>query len=417
MKRIALNLMAILFLLAGNAWAEFQAGISVRVVTPDPLLPVSGGVGPSSPTEKALGELTVRALVLANEETTIAIVSTDFLGFPSTLCERVRAQVENIPPENIMIGASHTHSAPDLYGFPNEAGDFAIDLDYVDWVCRQTVEAIHEAAEKRQPASVKIAMGEVKGKVAYNYYAPQLYDPRASVLQCLDENQEPIATLVNYAIHPEVLGNDQGILSPDMVGPLYDRIREQGGGVGIFMNSALGGMVTADVRGPDGNDVQTWEECIRIGRRLADESLRIVAEAPVQNDPALFCAGIPLTLPIDSPMLLQVVKLSPLHYDIHADNSLTTQLNVVNVGNAQMLTIPGEAMPNIGYYLKRKMHGEHNFLLGLTNDALGYILTKEDFNSFQRYDYISRTSLGEFTGEIFIEEALAFVNRCPRPVQ
>jgi hypothetical protein len=55
-------------------------------------------------------------------------------------------------------------------------------------------------------------------------------------------------------------------------------------------------------------------------------------------------------------------------------------------------------------------------LLGLTNDAFGYILTKVDFNSFERYDYISRTSLSETMGEIFMDEALKFVDACPRPV-
>ena len=61
------------------------------------------------------------------------------------------------------------------------------------------------------------------------------------------------------------------------------------------------------------------------------------------------------------------------------------------------------------------MRGQHNLLFGLTNDAFGYILTKEDYNSFKRYDYISRTSLGERTGEILVAEALKFINECPRP--
>ena len=94
---------------------------------------------------------------------------------------------------------------------------------------------------------------------------------------------------------------------------------------------------------------------------------------------------------------------------------MATQVNVVNLGNAQILTIPGEALPNIGYYLKRNMPGEHTLLLGLTNDAFGYILTKVDWNSFERYNYITRTCLGEMTGEIFMREALEFVNQCPHP--
>ena len=105
----------------------------------------------------------------------------------------------------------------------------------------------------------------------------------------------------------------------------------------------------------------------------------------------------------------QVVTLSPLKYPHGSDRSITARVNLVNIGNAQILTIPGEALPNIGFYLKRKMKGEHNLLFGLTNDAFGYILTKVDFRSFPAYSYVSRVSLGEMTGEIYIENALDMV--------
>ena len=109
------------------------------------------------------------------------------------------------------------------------------------------------------------------------------------------------------------------------------------------------------------------------------------------------------------------MKASPNGLPGGEPGKASTQLNVVNVGNAQILTIPGEALPNIGYYLKRKMRGEKNLLFGLTNDAFGYILTKEDWGSFKRYEYVTRTCLGEMTGEHYIDEALKFVNECPRP--
>jgi hypothetical protein len=402
---------------AAGCWAaEFRAAIAVRVVTPDPLLAVSGGVGPSHPVTRQEGDLTVRALVLQEGETRVAIVSADFLGFPSILGNKVRAKVRGLRPENILIGATHTHSAPDCYGFPDGKGGFAIDLKYVDGVCAKMAEAINEAVEKLQPASLKIATGEAKGKIAYNYYAEQLYDPRCHVIQILNSDGHAFITLVNYAIHPEVLGSGRGILSPDLIGPLYERIQEKGGGTGIFMNSAQGGMVTADNRGPDGKDSRTWPECVRIGRLLADEALRIVHTAVEQKRPKLFCAARNISLPVDSELIHAVMKASPLGYNADRETGrVETQLNVVNLGNAQILTIPGEALPNIGFYLKRKMKGEHNLLFGLTNDAFGYILTKVDWGSFKRYDYVSRTSLGEMTGEIFIEEALKFLGQCPSP--
>jgi hypothetical protein len=395
--------------------AEFRAAIAIRVVTPEPLLPVSGGVGPSHPVTKKEGDLTVRALVFADDQTRVAIVSADFLGFPSVLGDKVRAKVNGIPAENILIGATHTHSAPDCYGFPDGKGGFASDLKYLDLVCNRIVEAINEAVSKLQPARLKITTGEAKGKIAYNYYAPQLYDPRCHVIQAIGADGKPFVTLINYAIHPEVLGSGVGILSPDLIGPLYDRIAARGGGVGIFMNGAQGGMVTADNRGPEGKDLRTWAECVRIGQLLADEALRIVEQAPLQQSPKLFCAAKAISFPVDSPTMRAVMKSSPLGYSTNDVSRVKTQLNVVNIGNAQILTIPGEAQPNIGYYLKRKMRGEHHLLFGLTNDAFGYMLTKVDWGSFKRYDYVSRTSLGEMTGEIYIDEALKFVEACPPP--
>lgn len=397
------------------ATAEFRAGAAFRVVTPDPLLPVTGGAGGTKPAETKIGELTVRALALEQDGTCAVIVGTDFLGFPGVLSARVRAQVKDVPPENIVIGATHAHSAPDLYGFVNEDGKCTADLRYIDFVCKQTAEAINEAVAGLQPATIRIATDKANGKIAYNYYAPALYDPRMSVIQVAGKDKT-IATLVNYATHPEIIGPDQKILSPDLCGPLYDRIQEKGGGMGLFMNSAQGGMVTADCRGPNG-DIQTWDECVRIGQLMADEALRIVGSAAPHDAPKLLCAAMPLRLPIASDVLMAVLTHSPLGYKANADMTITTQVNLINIGNAQILTIPGEALPNVGFYLKRKMHGQNNMLFGLTNDALGYMPCKVDWHSFERYEYISETCLGEMTAEIYMQEALTFADRCPRPEQ
>ena len=96
---------------------------------------------------------------------------------------------------------------------------------------------------------------------------------------------------------------------------------------------------------------------------------------------------------------------------VDSRNRIKTTLNLVELGSSQILTIPGEALPNIGYYLKRSMSGEHNMLFGLTNDAFGYMMTRVDWGSFKRYAYITRVSLGEQTGEILIAEALKMLDR------
>lgn len=425
MLRYSILLLVVVgYSLASPAQAELRVGVGKTIITPDPLLPVSGGVGPSQPTTGKRGELSARAMVLQQGETKVAIVQLDLLGFPSVLTARVHKQVPRIPAQNILIGSTHTHSAPDCYGFPGLGGKSSANLEYMDFVCNQAAAAVNAAIDNLQTAHLKIATGDAKGKIAYNFYAPELYDPRMSVIQAVTPAGETISTLVNYAVHPEVLGNQVGVVSPDLVGPLCDKLEADLGGMAMFMNGAQGGMITADNRLLDEpsdplkarwNDARTWEECLRIGRLMASEAERIVKDAKPQTDPALACYAQEVKFPVASDLMWIIILESPLKYPHNRDKSITTRLNLVNIGDAQILTIPGEALPNIGYYLKRNMKGEHNLLFGLTNDAFGYILTKVDFDSFDRYEYISRTSLGEMTGEILIENALKMIEDSPAP--
>ena len=398
----------------------FKAGAALRIITPENLIPISGGMGtPEMPTGKN-GDLFVRAVVLEKGTLRIAIVSVDNLGWPAYLGDRSRKLIKGIAPENVLIGATHAHSAPDAYGFPDEKGNTGADLKYLGWCVTQIADAVNDAVAKLEPASLKTAVGEAKGKIAYNYYADKLYDPRCGIIQAIATSGankgKPIFTLVNYAIHPEILGTDRKLLSPDLCGPLYDRIESKAGGMAIFMNSAQGGMVTADTRRENGKEANDWDECVRIGNLLADEALRIIEPATVQENPELYCASKIIRFPIDSDIMRYVFEHSPLATDTGKNKDysmISTQLNLLNIGKAQIITIPGEALPNIGFYVKRHMKSDQPFLFGLTNDAFGYMLTKEDFGSFERYNYISRTCLGEMTGSIYEEEALKLINESP----
>ncbi len=71
--------------------AEIQVGTASRIITPDPLLPVSGGMGVPNPASRKRGELTARAIVIRKADVAVAIVSLDLLGFPAVLGDRVRA--------------------------------------------------------------------------------------------------------------------------------------------------------------------------------------------------------------------------------------------------------------------------------------------------------------------------------------
>ena len=152
---------------------------------------------------------------------------------------------------------------------------------------------------------------------------------------------------------------------------------------------------------------------------MADEAMRIISSAPVQDNPDIFIAAYDIEFPVESPAMQHVMKNSPV-FDRAAFNNdfsvISTRLNLMNIGTAQVVTVPGEELPNIGFYVKRHMKTDQPFIFGLTNDAFGYLLVKEDYNSFKRYRYITRTSLGEMTGDIYTKEIIKLIEQSPVPV-
>lgn len=414
------SFLPLLCLSPAGAQTGFAAGAAKRNITPDPLLPVSGGMGAPVAATRKLGELMARALVVENGGTRLGVVSVDLIGFPSALGDRVRERVKRIPAENILIAATHTHSAPDAYAFPDGKGGHTASLAYLERVVGEVAAALDAAIDALAPAELRVGVGEAEGKIAYNYYAPDLYDRQLSALELRRRSGEAIATLVNYAIHPEVLGNQAGVVSPDLVWPLCEEL-EKAGGVALFVNGAQGGMVTADNRtlpaGPRDAlrgywpDERSWAECERIGGLLARETRRVLAGAAWQANPEVRVRARRVRFPVESEELWAVVQHSPLGYRREGERVISTQLNYAEIGTARVVTIPGEALPNIGLYLKRKLKAEHPFLFGLTNDAFGYILTEVDYQSFAAYRYVSRVSLGEKTAEILIGELLDLAGR------
>ena len=150
---------------------------------------------------------------------------------------------------------------------------------------------------------------------------------------------------------------------------------------------------------------------------MAEEALRIVKDAPEQKDPTLFCDSISVRFPVDSMLMWAVIAGSPLKYPHNDDQSINARINLVNLGNAQILTIPGEALPNIGFYLKRKMRGQAQPAVRPDQRSLRLHPDEGRFPELSPLRVRLATSLGEMTGEILIEKSLEFVNKSPLPDQ
>src|SRR5262249_42525915 len=53
----------------------------------------------------------------------------------------------------------------------------------------------------------------------------------------------PIATIINWAHHPESEGSDNHLISSDFVGYLREKVEERGGGTVVYVSGDVGGQI------------------------------------------------------------------------------------------------------------------------------------------------------------------------------
>ncbi len=156
---IALITLLIVISSASATAAGFRAGAAIVDVTPTKLpVTVVGGVLSRSASEVHT-PLNARAIVLDDGNTRLAIVVVDSCAMPRDLLDESKllaAEATGIPAENMLISATHTHSAPACLG----ALGTDADPDYPEFLKGRLVEAIQAAAKNLQPARVGSAVAD-----------------------------------------------------------------------------------------------------------------------------------------------------------------------------------------------------------------------------------------------------------------
>ena len=113
-------------------------------------------------------------------------------------------------------------------------------------------------------------------------------DPRLSIMQVTERQAPfaPLATLVNFASHPESLGSNNTLISSDFPHYARRRIEENGGGTAIWVSSDLGvlqGPLRLDVEDPDTGmpaPRRTFRWAEVHGEQLGDRVSSAIPEAP-----------------------------------------------------------------------------------------------------------------------------------------
>jgi len=212
---------------------NLKVGAAKVDITPKDL---TGLVGiPNKPFSGVHDHLYARALVLNSGNTTAAIVALDLVEIGDTTDLRQRIEKElSIPAANIIINASHDHSAPragpPTAGTSSAQGRPYSTPEYVKQVDDSIVDALRQARTALQPARMGYGTGKVDVSVARYGYTPErgwrentteegYSDKTLAAVKFETPAGSPIAILFNYAVHSNSMaGAQNNIIHGDIAG-------------------------------------------------------------------------------------------------------------------------------------------------------------------------------------------------------
>ncbi|MCA9178995.1 MAG: neutral/alkaline non-lysosomal ceramidase N-terminal domain-containing protein [Planctomycetales bacterium] len=218
--------------LAGTSFGEhrepIRAGVAEVDITPPVGFPMAGYYHERL-AEGQLDPLKAKALVLRDGETAGAIVVCDLIGIATDLSREVRrraAEQTGIPAANIVVSATHSHTAPDymkeLWLFLGKQPQEPLRADYIRKLIDGPVAAIVEADKAAKPSQLFSGAAKQTTPVAFN----RRFVMRDGSVQTWQKHSNPQVIRAAGPIDPEI-----GLL---VVRDLeHDRTR------GVFSNFAL----------------------------------------------------------------------------------------------------------------------------------------------------------------------------------
>ncbi len=415
------------------AKATLKVGFAERDITPELGMERPGGYGKSY--HRSLHDpCKVRAVVFDDGKRRVALVGVDALVIRRQTVKAIRKAIHEkcgIPPEAILIGASHSHSSgptglilpgeydhasPEVQSLAYERSSCA-DGDYLKHVEEAVISAVCESDGSRVDAKCGVGSG-VEDKVAFNRRFrmrnglcfthpgqgnPDIVevagptDPEVGVLGVWDEKGKFLGCVVNYACHATT---SPGGISANYIYYLEQVIRGALGpkAVVVFLAGASGDVTQVDnlspyVRRPAERSAQF------VGGSIGAEAVKVLLTMEPGNQMPLAARAKVLKIKRRVPKPQRVkrcwerVRQDPkvvgaaewtfakeivlLDARLAKAPFAEAEVQAIQVGPAVFLTDPAEFFCQFGLDLKAKCRFPFTYPVSLANGCVGYVPTEE----------------------------------------
>ncbi len=429
--RFSLCAAALLSVALPTAAQEFRAGAATSNITPPLGEEIIGGFVPF-PSTHVHDDLHARCLVLDDGKTKLAIVVCDLLGINPLISEEARKEIAaqaKIPPECVLISATHTHSASSALGRDRPAAVYMLD-DYQKFVARRIADGVLRAANELRPAEIAFGTVDVPehvfnrrwkmrtGTVPENPFggidqvkmnppvgSPNLVepagptDPTVSFFMVREPEGAPISVFSTYSLH-YVGGVGSGHISADYYGMFCEHLKrlleadhQSPPFVGIMANGTSGDINNVNFREPRPRK-QPYEQMRYVAEDVAEKVHSKIKDLKFRRDVTLDAryrepelawrrpnkeqsewAEATLAKGQQSGRDLSYIYAKRVMKLAEFPETAKVPVQVLRIGDVCIGTMPCEVFCEIGLEYKSRSPVQPAFMVSLAHGYFGYLPT------------------------------------------
>lgn len=305
----------------------------------------------------------------------LVLASLDVAVIPTEIARRWRAEIAEaleMPAANVILSATHTHSAPLLadaqqaraWEMEGADGQEPPEVTWAEYVRKQVLESAHLANGLKypvQPWVIQAPLGiafdrrvhREDGSIAV-CWEPQQFpdrvpelavDPTLSLLEFRQTNGDRRYLLWNVGAHPVVLGKTSKVISSDFPGVANAMIEERVAGArSLFVNGACG-------------HNQPW-----LSTQEDPKAVEIVAEACASFVTLLRGGAQPVASEGQIAVASETLSLANVELDV----------TVAQIGGVVLATVPAELFGELAITLRNRIEAPL-LLATLTQGWEGYL--------------------------------------------
>ncbi|WP_080056413.1 neutral/alkaline non-lysosomal ceramidase N-terminal domain-containing protein [Spirosoma aerolatum] len=377
----------------------WKAGAASVLITPKESQWQAGYASRTHAADGTLHDLWAKALALEDETGHRAVlVTTDMLGFPKVMSDRIRERLNSqfhLTKAQIILNSSHTHSGPVLDNalqdiYPLDAREQETIDRYSRWLEAQIVTLVEQAFQKLEPAVLSAQNGVTRFQVNRRnnkegalLEQTELKGPNdyaVPVIKIANASGQLKAIVFGYACHPTVLD-------------LYQWSGDYAGFAQLELEKTHPGVTALFFQGAAGDQNPLPRRTIPLARQYGQElaaAVERVLNEPMQNlTPQLRTAYSEIQLPLSAPPseadLTKTIQESEGYLKRWATRMLAEKrqgktfishypypVQVWQLGNQPILSFGGELVVQYTIDCKKRF-GPHIFVMGYSNDVMGYI--------------------------------------------